>query len=128
MPNPRDFLIKFNLFKNINVGQNCIITKINIKHFVVVPYRSYAFPLSIEIKSSDISKSARLVLNNFKNHVNGHKIVNSQYGNPYDCYISDVSIKLTSTQTCIGQLPKDCPKTYIITATGHGDRILKHAT
>jgi hypothetical protein len=127
MPNPRDFLIAFNLLKNTDVGHKCVLSKINIKHVVVVPYRTYTFPLSIEIKS-EILKSSSSVLEKFKEHVSGHKIINSQYGNPYDCYIDSISIKLTSTQKRVDQIPKDYPKTYIVSATGHGDRILKHAT
>lgn len=125
MPNPRDFLQSFGLHKNTMVGEGCVLSKVSIKHIVVEKYRRYTFPLTLWVTTT--LKSAIQVLDYVKAYVDRHKIVNSQYGNPYDCYIGNFSIKLEGTQTLLKQrqgelLPKI--RTYNITCMGYGSRIL----
>jgi hypothetical protein len=120
MPNPRAFLSAFGLRKLVQVGDGCVVTKINIRHVVVVPYRKYTFPLVVHVTTS--LNSEETVLTHFKDYVDGHRVVNSQYGNPYDCHIENFSIEKSPspTQQKIGQ-PQ--VKDFIITCMGYGDRI-----
>lgn len=125
MPNPRAFLQSFKLHKNSIFGEGCVLARIGIKHVVVEEYRRYTFPLTVDVLTT--LKSAHEVLEHFRLYVSGHKVVNSQYGNPYDCYIGDFSIKLMGTQTLLKQRREDSSpkvKMYTITCVGYGNRIL----
>jgi len=119
MPNPMAFLAGFHLHKNTKIDGSTL-TKISIKHIVLEQYKKYSFPLTIDIISTEQKSSE--VLRQFKEHVNGHKIINSQYGNPYDCYIQDFSIK---TNNQINSTKKIQTKSYTITCMGFSDRIYK---
>lgn len=119
MPNPRDFLIGFQLFKNTPISPTCTILKVKIKHIEVEQYKKYTFPLTIEVSSKD-SEMAN-ILESCTTFLSGHKIINSQYGNPYDCFIQDFSIAPSLTQPLF---QKDV-KNYVITCMGYGNRISK---
>mgnify|MGYP000718142495 CR=1 FL=1 len=118
MPNPRAFLGGFQIFKNLQLAPGCIVTKIKIEHIVVKQYREYTFPLTIEI-TGDLPSAE--ILHLFKTHVNGHKVINSQYGNPYDCYISDFEIKLAPQQPLMNSTKRN----YIIKCMGYGKRVFE---
>jgi hypothetical protein len=102
-----------------------ILTKVSIKHVVVEKYRKYTFPLVVKLTS--LHHSSDYVLKHFKTYVDGNKIVNSQYGNPYNCFICDYSIKLSGSQKLISAR-KDEPMSkaniYSITCMGYGNRII----
>lgn len=124
MPHPRAFLEAFGLFKGAQIPDGIILSKVNIKHFVVEKYRKYTFPLVVELTS--LHHSSDYVLKHFKTYIDGNKVVNSQYGNPYNCFIRDFSIKLSGSQTLISA-EKDNPipkvNIYSITCMGYGNRI-----
>lgn len=119
MPNPRDFLDAFNLRKNAIISDDIKITHVSIKHVVEEKYNYYTFPLVITVESSQSATSVREAVSHV---LKWHKIVNSQYGNPYDCYIKDFKIESLGIQLRIGE-PKPKVKTYKITCLGHGRRI-----
>jgi hypothetical protein len=124
MPHPRAFLGAFGLYKGAKISDGIILSKVNIKHVVVEKYRKYTFPLVVELTS--LHHSSDYVLEHFKTYIGGNKIVNSQYGNPYDCSIRDFSIKLSGSQTLISEKKdKPAPKVniYSITCMGYGNRI-----
>ena len=125
MPNPRAFLQAFGLHKNIIIGEGCVLTKVAIKHIAVEQYRRYTFPLTLGITTT--LKSASQVLDHVKSYVDGHQVVNSQYGNPYDCYIDDFTIQWEGTRTLLQQRqgdPLPTVRTYTVTCMGYGNRIL----
>jgi hypothetical protein len=119
MPNPRAFLDAFDLRKNAVISDDIKITHVSIKHIAEEKYKYYTFPLVITVESS---KSATSVKEAVSHALKSHKIVNSQYGNPYDCYIQDFKIESKGIQLRIGE-PKPKVKTYKITCMGHGKRV-----
>ena len=127
MPNPRAFLGAFGLFKGAQIADGIILNKVKIQHIVVEKYRKYTFPLVVEVSS--IYNSSAFVLNQFETYINGNKVVNSQYGNPYNCFIRDCSIKLSGSQQLIStKKDEPMPKVniYSITCMGYGNRIIKN--
>jgi hypothetical protein len=121
MPNPRAFLDAFNLFKGSLLADDIKIEKVSIKHIVEEKYKYYTFPLVLTIISS---QSATHVKSTVSEILKTHKVVLSQYGNPYDCYITDFKIESKGIQMRIGE-PKPITKTYQLTCIGHGKRIMK---
>lgn len=115
MPHPIAFLNAFNITKGATLGAQTKILKVSIKHIVVEQYKHYTFPMTIEIQTAkqlnedDILKQFNCFLLDNKNKNN--RKVNSQYGNPYNCIITDIQIKKKKavldhhqyyTITCLG--------------------------
>lgn len=119
MPNPRAFLDAFNLRKNVVISDDIKITHVSIKHIVEEKYKYYTFPLAITVESSHAATSVKESVSDF---LKTHKIVNSQYGNPYDCYVTSFKIESVGIQLRVGE-SKPKVKTYKITCLGHGKRI-----
>lgn len=108
MPKSNSFAKAFKLqsrYQNKEFKKGKVITKITIGHDQIERYRSYSYPIVIEMKEEFLDE-----MKNFlnKQYHGLHLIVNSQYGNPYDCWIDDF-VKISST----------------LTSTGHGIRIFK---
>jgi hypothetical protein len=93
--------------KELKLGKRILskiipIDTISIGHVVVEQYRSYEFPIIISLKREITGdEKEKLML-----HLADEKVVLSQYGNPYRCYIRNVKFM-----------------EKLITATGIGIRI-----
>lgn len=95
MPSPRALLNAFNLSSGVIIG-NYSIDNIDIQERVVERYKSYEFPITITFTGYGDVNSLAIAFNNY---VRGHKVVNSDYGNPYDCYFDPVHIINEKTLT-----------------------------
>ena len=98
----------FGLHKNAVIPE-CKIHRVQIEHIVLERYKRYEFPIKITVECKDednLQNVSRYLLDQ------GHKIVNSQYGNPYDCFIAD--------QFEIAKIDEDL---FYISCTGFGNRI-----
>lgn len=106
MPSPEDFLKGFGLEKGLEISGK-IISKITIKHLVISQYYEYHFPIVIEFKDLDADITKEQFFKNFKKYINKYNnvIVNSHYGNPYECKLTKLVIKTTAdNRTIIGML------------------------
>jgi len=92
MPNP-------NVFKREMLeGANKIvkIVSITIQHKVISQYKSYHFPFLIvfehPLNSTEVSKIHHFLSSE-------HKVIKSEYGNPYSCKVVDMRF---GSKTCSG--------------------------
>jgi len=116
MPNPVAFLTAFKLHKNQSFGV-CTIQHVKIGHIVVERYKEYKFPLVVQVETAN--KNSTQTLNDFKRHVVYSIVVNSQYGNPYECWIEGFKIKRLAS---VGDERLPNIKHFVITCTGVGVR------
>lgn len=97
MPNPN--LFKREMLEGVNnivrLDSNQIVS-ITIQHKVISRYKSYHFPFLIvfahTLNSTEISKIHSFLSSE-------HKVIKSDYGNPYSCRISDMRF---GSKTCSG--------------------------
>lgn len=108
MPSPRAFLRAFDLNKNTVQFPGLRVLKVKIGHNVLKRYQQYEFPLEVWI---DTELNPQEALDLVKTLTKEHRTVLSDYGNPYDCFITDV------------RLEPDAEEQYHISATGYGNRI-----
>jgi hypothetical protein len=92
MPNPNFF--KREMLEGVN---NIVrIVSITIEHKVISRYKSYHFPFLIvfehPLNSTEVSKIHSFLSSE-------HKVIKSDYGNPYRCRISDMRF---GSKTCSG--------------------------
>ena len=89
--------------KELRLGKRILsklvpIDTINIGHVIVEQYRVYEFPIIISLKRIIGDEREKLMI-----HLTDEKIVLSQYGNPYKCYIKEVKFSgKTITATGVG--------------------------
>ncbi len=115
MPTPRAFLTAFALKTGTVIKPQITAIKVGIGHDVVEQYRVYAFPLVVRlVTAKDVTKADALEA--FQQYVATPRVVNSQYGNPYQCYIDTFHIRP------VGSVDPHV-HVYEVTAMGHGDRI-----
>lgn len=112
MPNPRTFLNDFKIHINTQIPDVQLL-KVKIGHDVIERFQKYQFPLTIKLKITNPSVTSQEALTRWENHIQGHRKIYSQYGNPYDCFIEKCEITPTTQDDSI----------YIITCMGYGNRI-----
>jgi len=120
MPNPRDFLGAFKLFKGVtlpvaNHEKEATIVQIKISHVVRELYREYEFPMQIYLVSPTVH--ATNITQAFQTYIQGQRIVSSRYNNPYNCYI-------TIDKVVPQQVTLDGNTVWMIQCTGYATRIL----
>lgn len=120
MPNPGEFLRAFNLSRHATIDASTLTVLVSAKigHEVLQPYRKYKFPLSLTIKSMAVQPEAeQIVLNQVERFVSGDRVVYSQYGNPYNCYVINCAIRKMLPSVDRGVV------IYEMTCEGYGDRV-----
>ena len=94
MPAPAKFLSawgigKRNLYKLFSLK----ITFIKIGHNVIKRYQEYEFPIEIQFSDKNAAiQQKQNIQHLFQEFVSKHQIVDSQYGNPYNCWIDNISV------------------------------------
>lgn len=88
------------------------IKQVLVDHEEVIRFREYAYHITLQVEEVSSQKS---LLSEIKERCRGIKIINSDYGNPYECWIDLDSFKISSSRD----------KT-IITCLGHGIRKILH--
>ena len=117
MPSPRKFLEAFDLHKGTVLAPGVIVTRVSISHQVLQRYRKYAFPMVITVSSKNRDDTSQFIADLFHAHVGGHRVVNSDFGNPYDCYIDSCS-RITRQLALDGRTVL-----FELECTGMGDRV-----
>lgn len=83
MPDPQTFINEFGIKKGNYFGYN--LTEINVSHKTIIPYKEYIYYIALEYEIVD----PKVNVENFYNmHQFSPLIINSNYGNPYNCYLN----------------------------------------
>ena len=106
MPNPHAFIDGFNVYEGLTIGYFELV-HLTIEHNTIVRYHNYEYPMTFEfrkinrcnIKSNEIDT----LINAFHKYTSGSKIINSEYGNPYECVFGTISLKRSNNDTVIFQ-------------------------
>ena len=96
MPGIELFKKGFNLHRGVKLG-DYKLTDISMGHETITRYREYRYPMHLTFEGGISSKELPKL---FQDYVAGEKIINSEYGNPYKCYIDSIEIissNVTST-------------------------------
>lgn len=108
MPSPAAFAASFGIAVGASVAGFDLIDY-SIDERTVSQYRVYEFPLTFTFRrrrgSSTVLLSALNAIGRY------HHIVNSEYGNPYDCWYERVTLE------------RDDGTTVVVTALGVGERV-----
>lgn len=106
MPKGTVFVRAFNLVS----GQlaHGAIKHVSVDHEEVIRFREYSYHITLEVVEVTNPKQ---LLSEIKSRCRGTKIINSEYGNPYKCWIDADSFHI------LGKLDK-----VTITCIGHGIR------
>lgn len=110
MPNPRQFLKSFSLTQGMNI-RDFILVDIDIGHEVIKRYQVYRYPLTMTFTSASDRANQYKLLQELRNRLSRGRIVNSSYGNPYWCTISNIKFAESTGDT------------VVITADGFGERV-----
>jgi hypothetical protein len=106
MPSPSAFLRGFGLTKGYEIA-DYTLSEIHIEHQEVQRYREYVYPITLTFTGGNDVNSLKRML---QNQLGKSKIINSAYGNPYECNIGNLNFS---------QRGQD----VIVSATGHGYRV-----
>jgi hypothetical protein len=98
MPSVSAYKKAFNLLKGEIFSDKYtkfILENIHIGHKEVKRYSEYSFPIRLEFKGPNIKFGEKILMNfiNTKITSKNGKIVNSDYGNPYECTIGEPQIE-----------------------------------
>ena len=92
MPKPGLFLQGFNVNTNLNIA-NYKLTHIDIGHDTISRFHKYQYPMKLTFQYIGNGKAdINNLITNFQNYVNGNKIINSEYGNPYQCNFGHIQL------------------------------------
>lgn len=136
MPDSADFLQAFGLVNHLQFDlnpddatepqQQVEIFNVSSKHQIIKRFQSYVFRIVLNLQiplSGNHSKKPNPndVLQALERymHVDQSQVVNSRYGNPYLCVVSDVSIKSREGMDLNGSKHAY----YSVQLTGHAERI-----
>lgn len=97
MPDPSAFLAAWGLQKGLRPTSSLTVTNLRIRHIVIERYRTYAFPLVLDVQSSTAT-SASAVMRALRRHVASPHVVRSRYGNPYLCGLSLQTVRRIPTR------------------------------
>lgn len=89
MPSVSKFKAGFGLTHDI---EGCPIHNLHIDHHHVIKYRHYKYLVSFELDHCPDYRDK------VKRHLAGHKIINSDYGNPYDCSFESINFSEIGTK------------------------------
>lgn len=120
MPAASEFLKHFGLNKRLKLTYK--LTSVDIKHVEIIQYRKYEYPMILIFQvprdsfKNDLVTNDQKLINSISQFIktSGEKIIKSQYGNDYNCFIKQDSLKIVGIE-------KD---QVSLTCTGYANRIL----
>lgn len=89
MPELNKFLTGFGLKKGMVIN-NCKLTSITGIHRQIIRYRKYEYDITLTFTKNNTSG---ILLSSVKNLTSGSRIINSAYGNPYECHFGSPYIE-----------------------------------
>ena len=117
MPHASVFSREFGLKKGSTINSSLTVIKSSVQHVQVIRYNKYEYPIHLVLSSPTKQSIAQVKSACQKNWLSNHKIIYSQYGNPYDCWISNIKVTQSSSSSNNNQF------TYEVTALGTGVRV-----
>lgn len=111
MPLPGKFLAGFNVHQNMHIG-GYVLVDIKIEHETVIRYHEYRYPMTLTWEGKG---DAGTLLNKFEEHVAGKRIIDSEYGNPYECDFGNIRVHDGGNGT------------VVMTTVGHSRRVYQRA-
>lgn len=106
MPKPDRFLQGFNVYTNLVIA-NYKLTHIGIGHDTISRFHKYQYPMKLYFQyiGNGISdnNSTNNLISSFQNYVNGDRIINSEYGNPYQCNFGHIQLLSSSGNNVVLQ-------------------------
>jgi hypothetical protein len=110
MPNVSAFLSAFSLKRGFQI-RSYVLSDVSAEHHTITRNKEYEYPITITF-----TQTGSTPLNEFlfalTIQLQGSKIVSSEYGNPYQCWID-------TTQSRVSQTPNE----VIIQVMGHSVRV-----
>lgn len=100
MPEYQSFLKGFGLYENLRLG-NWLLTHIRIEHNEVVKYKSYEYPIELTFHIYNSSATVEELQTNLNRYTNQNKIINSKYGNPYNCILTGWNFRYLDDKTIL---------------------------
>ncbi len=97
MPSVSAYKKAFGLLKGLTLEEKSnkfILEELNIDHKVIKRYAEYGFPMVLNFRGPSLKSSKNLLLKLLKHKICSRNgiIVNSDYGNPYECTVGEPSI------------------------------------
>lgn len=83
MPDPYTFIENFGIKKGNYFGY--FLRNINVSHKAIIPYKEYSYHVVLEYIIIDPTKS---IIEFYNMHRFEPRVINSSYGNPYDCTLN----------------------------------------
>lgn len=115
MPEVNAFLHGFNLVKGHKYGLYEIIS-VSATHNQIIRYKEYKYNIKIILQSNKPSSESeyKVFFNKLMDSIDGPKIINSAYGNPYKCIIDNIEE---------GHIIDNDNDQIIVYLTGHSYRV-----
>jgi len=110
MPGAREFAEGFGLVKD-KIIDGYRLSHVKIEHEMVKRYHEYRYPITLTFEKVKKSADEDRLLSDLETETSKSRIINSHYGNPYKCTISNFRLEKTSEGT------------LLITAEGHSVRV-----
>jgi hypothetical protein len=117
MPSVSAYKKAFHLLKGQIFADKYILEKVQIGHKEIKRYSEYSFPIHLEFKGPNEKFGHKRLLNMIHTKItsmNG-KIVNSDYGNPYECTVGNPKIEKIINED-------ESHNIYIVTSEGYAFR------
>jgi len=95
MPATSAFLRGFSLTKGLMLA-NYRLTDIQADHNQIERFKRYQFPMKLTFQATSTPVNIDALGSQLYALLSQHQIINSQYGNPYDCYFIALSYEQIS--------------------------------
>jgi hypothetical protein len=103
MPSAEDFLKDFKVYIGIVLPRSGFkVNAIKIDHIPIVKFKKYQYPMMLSFTyqtPTSKSTSSKLLIEEFSDYIKGDKVIYSQFGNPYRCWIEKVQLADQRTLT-----------------------------
>jgi hypothetical protein len=83
MPEAHKFISGFGIHIHMNIA-GYSLEHMQVDHITVTRYREYQYPIALHF---DGSGNVSQLISEIKRMISGSRIINSNYGNPYQCNI-----------------------------------------